>query len=92
MYTGSFLTLGDRCFNLERLFNVREGLIDDSLPDRLTKIPQESDDPKSVVPLDAMLKTYYKVRGWDASGVPKKRTIKNLGIKNASRLQAMQAG
>jgi aldehyde:ferredoxin oxidoreductase len=90
MYTGSFLNFGDRCYNLERLFNMREGLTgkDDSLPARLTDTPQDPDDPKTVVPLSKMLKTYYKVRGWDASGVPKKRTIKRLGIENAPDIQA----
>ncbi|MDR0877373.1 MAG: aldehyde ferredoxin oxidoreductase family protein [Treponema sp.] len=42
MYTGSFLRLGERSYNLERLFNQREGLsgADDSLPGRLTETPQ----------------------------------------------------
>jgi len=92
MYTGSFMALGERSFNLERLFNLREGLsvADDSLPDRLTKIPQplrgregqgEKPGPENhVVPLEKMLKQYYKVRGWDAAGVPTKRTLKRLKI------------
>jgi aldehyde:ferredoxin oxidoreductase len=88
IYTGSFLTLGERSFNLERLFNLREGLTsaDDSLPDRLTKTPQPSrggvSNPKHVVPLEKMLKQYYKVRGWDANGVPKKGVLKRLKIEN----------
>jgi aldehyde:ferredoxin oxidoreductase len=92
MYTGSFLRLGERSYNLERLFNLREGLTsaDDSLPDRLTKTPQparktHSDAMKGaaggVVPLEKMLKKYYKVRGWDAAGVPTKRTLKRLKIE-----------
>jgi len=95
MYTGSFLRLGERSYNLERLFNLREGLTaaDDSLPDRLTKTPQPARppaglpaqdvtaNPKHVVPLEKMLKQYYKVRGWDAQGVPKIRTLKRLKIE-----------
>jgi len=87
-YTGHFLRLGERSFNLERLFNLREGLTaaDDSLPNRLTKTPQPSRagavNPKHVVPLEKMLKKYYKVRGWDAQGVPKKRKLKQLKIIN----------
>jgi len=89
MYTGSFIRLGERSFNLERLFNLREGLTaaDDSLPDRLTKTPQPAvngegaANPKHVVPLEKMLKQYYKVRGWDAQGVPTKRTLKRLKIE-----------
>jgi aldehyde:ferredoxin oxidoreductase len=87
MYTGSFLILGERSFNLERLFNLREGLsaADDSLPERLTKTPQPARDGASnadhVVPLEKMLKRYYKVRGWDTAGVPKKQTLKRLKIE-----------
>ncbi|MCL2179527.1 MAG: aldehyde ferredoxin oxidoreductase family protein [Treponema sp.] len=87
MYTGSFLRLGERSFNLERLFNLREGLTadNDSLPDRLTKTPQPqrdgSENQKHIVPLDVMLKNYYKVRGWDKNGVPTKKTLKKLKIE-----------
>jgi len=87
VYTGSFLSIGERSFNLERLFNLREGLTsaDDSLPDRLTKTPQPARDgtanPKHIVPLEKMLKRYYQVRGWDANGVPKKSTLKRLKIE-----------
>ena len=83
MYTGSFIRLGERSFNLERLYNLREGLTDedDSLPDRLTKTPQIEGKEDTVVPLDIMLPQYYKVRGWDEDGVPKEETIKRLGIE-----------
>jgi aldehyde:ferredoxin oxidoreductase len=87
MYTGSFLTLGERSYNLERLFNLREGLgaADDSLPERLTKTPQPARDgtvnAKYVVPLEKMLKQYYKVRGWSMAGLPEKQTLKRLGIE-----------
>jgi len=90
MYTGDFLILGERAYNLERLFNLREGLTaaDDSLPDRLTKTPQpkrnsnEEAHPKHVVPLEKMLKKYYSARGWDKNGIPGKRKLKKLGINN----------
>ncbi|HHV38593.1 MAG TPA: aldehyde ferredoxin oxidoreductase family protein [Tepidimicrobium sp.] len=83
MYTGSFIILGERSFNLERLYNLREGLAakDDSLPDRLTKTPQIEGEMDTVVPLDTMLPQYYKVRGWDENGVPREKTIKRLGIE-----------
>jgi aldehyde:ferredoxin oxidoreductase len=89
MYTGDFLRLGERGYNLERLFNLREGLTraDDSLPARLTETPQPaSNDEKAagpVVPLEQMLKQYYKVRGWDAKGVPTAKKLKQLKIKGA---------
>ena len=82
MYTGPFVILGERGFNLERMYNLREGLTkaDDSLPDRLTKVPQDPNNPKTVVPLDKMLPKYYRIRGWDANGVPTARTLKRLRI------------
>ncbi len=82
MYTGDFIKLGERTFNIERLYNLREGLTgeDDSLPDRLTKTPQVEGQEDTVVPLDLMLPQYYKVRGWDEKGVPRKKTIEKLGI------------
>ncbi|MEN6419880.1 MAG: aldehyde ferredoxin oxidoreductase C-terminal domain-containing protein, partial [Clostridiaceae bacterium] len=81
-YMGSFVKLGERGFNLERMYSLREGLTgkDDSLPDRLTKVPQDPNNPKTVVRLDKMLPVYYRVRGWDQNGAPKKRTLRRLGI------------
>ena len=82
MYTGSFIKLGERSYNLERLFSQREGLgsRDDSLPDRLTKTPQIQGRSDTVVPLSKMLPLYYKVRGWGKNGIPSKRKLKSLGI------------
>ncbi|MCL2563724.1 MAG: aldehyde ferredoxin oxidoreductase family protein [Oscillospiraceae bacterium] len=83
MTAGKFLQIGERGFNIERMFNLREGLtaVDDALPTRLTDVPQEADVPESVVPLAAMLPRYYKVRGWDKNGVPKPRKLKQLGVR-----------
>ena len=83
MYTGQFVRLGERSFNLERLFSLREGLTaaDDTLPDRMTKTPQVKGRADTVVPLDVMLPKYYKTRGWDKNGVPKPRTLRKLGIE-----------
>ncbi|MEF9918316.1 MAG: aldehyde ferredoxin oxidoreductase family protein [Eubacterium sp.] len=82
MTSGKFLQIGERGFTIERLFNLREGLtaLDDTLPDRLTKTPQDPDQKNTCVDLETMLPVYYKVRGWHANGVPKKATLKRLGI------------
>lgn len=82
-YTGSFVRLGERGYNMERLYNLREGLTkkDDSLPDRLTKTPQDPNNPKTIVNLDKMLPVYYRVRGWNPDGQPTKRTLRKLGIR-----------
>ena len=83
MNTGRFVKLGERSFNLERLFSLREGLTaaDDSLPDRLTKVPQDKNNPKTVVPLEKMMKTYYATRGWSQKGVPTSKTLKRLDVE-----------
>ena len=83
MYTGEFIKLGERSYNLERLFNYREGLrgTDDSLPSRLTKTPQIPGKPETVVPLEKMLPLYYKVRGWAKDGKPTLKKLKKLGIE-----------
>ena len=82
MTIGKFFTVGERSYNVERLYNLREGLTaaDDALPGRLTKTPQDPDRPDTVVPLDKMLPVYYKVRGWDSHGVPTAKRLKHLGI------------
>ncbi len=77
---GAFLAAGNRVYNLERLFNVREGLVEDTLPKRLTDEPQDPDDPKTKVPLSEMLPKYYKARGWDERGIPTPKTLKFLGL------------
>jgi aldehyde:ferredoxin oxidoreductase len=77
---GEFSALGNRVYNLERMFNVREGLIENTLPDRLTKTPQAENNPATRVPLADMLPNYYSVRGWDKRGAPKKSTLKFLDL------------
>jgi len=87
MFTGQFLDLGERSYNLERLFNLREGLTakDDSLPRRLTKELQDPKDPRTAVPLEKMLPVYYKTRGWDKEGRPKRWKLLRLGIEEGRR-------
>lgn len=82
MTTGQFLEIGERGYNVERLFNLREGLTKekDTLPRRLTDELQDPDDPDSRVDIAAMLPVYYKVRGWDENGVPTEKTMKRLGL------------
>jgi aldehyde:ferredoxin oxidoreductase len=78
-----FLKIGERIYNLERLFNYREGLSkkDDSLPPRFSKPLPDGNSRNRVVMLDTMLPEYYKLRGWDESGKPTKSRLKTLGIE-----------
>lgn len=82
MTVGRLKDIGERGFNLERLLNIRMGLTgaDDTLPKRLTDEPQVEGDLRTRVPITKMMKHYYRIRGWDASGVPTARKRKRLGL------------
>jgi len=80
--------LGERVYNLGKLFNVREGLSskDDYLPPRIMKEPLErgkaSGQRISSEAFNQMLSEYYKLRGWDEEGIPKEETLKKLEIED----------
>jgi aldehyde:ferredoxin oxidoreductase len=77
------LTCGERTWNLERQFNLAAGLTaaDDTLPKRLLEVPAPGGAAEGkVCQLDVMLPEYYEVRGWTKDGVPKKETLKRLGL------------
>jgi aldehyde:ferredoxin oxidoreductase len=77
------LAAGDRCFNVERMFNLAEGYssADDTLPKRLLEDPMPEGPTKGYVhPLKEMLPKYYEVRGWDAQGIPTEEKKKALGL------------
>ncbi len=78
-----FFQAGDRIHVLERHMNCREGISrkDDTLPDRFLKEGREEDLHKRTVPLEKMLDKYYKLRGYDANGIPTVDTLKKLGIQ-----------
>jgi aldehyde:ferredoxin oxidoreductase len=78
-----FVWAGERAWNLERLWNLKAGLTakDDTLPERLLKVPHKSGPAKGViVHLDQMLPRYYEVRGWDPQGVPSRDKLAELGL------------
>ena len=76
-------TMGERIWNLERLFNNAAGFTakDDDLPPRLKTEPAKTGPAKGKVnEIDKMRPEYYKVRGWDEKGVPTRETLKRLGL------------
>jgi aldehyde:ferredoxin oxidoreductase len=77
-----FLQIGDRIWNLERLFNIREGFTsnDDCLPPRFSTPLPEGGSRNRVSHLAEMLPEYYKCRGWDAKGQPTKAHLKILNL------------
>ena len=81
MTLGDFVEIGERAFNMERLYNLREGLSerDDTLPQRMLEEPT-FDGHDAGVPLEKMLPAYYKLRGWDEHGVPTPETLERLSI------------
>ncbi len=83
---GRLKTIGERGYNLERIFNIRMGLnsSQDSLPKRLTDEPQSPNNNKAVVPLEKLKVKYYKSRGWSENGIPTKSTLKKLGLEGES--------
>ena len=78
--------VGERVINLERLFNVREGVRrkDDVLPWRVMHEPILAGPSAGMYcpteELSAMLDRYYAVRGWDTDGVPTKARLSALGL------------
>jgi aldehyde:ferredoxin oxidoreductase len=77
------LRIAERINNLERLFNIREGLTrkDDTLPRRLLKEPMPTGPSQgNTVPLDQMLDEYYELMGWDSDGVPTAKRMQELGL------------
>jgi aldehyde:ferredoxin oxidoreductase len=83
--TGDLIKAGERVWNLEKLYNLREGFTrkDDTLPPRLLN-EAAADGPSQgwVVQLEPMLKEYYRGRGWDEDGVPRKQKLEELGLSN----------
>ncbi|HHW56011.1 MAG TPA: aldehyde ferredoxin oxidoreductase family protein [Firmicutes bacterium] len=78
------LQIGERIWNLERLFNLRAGFTkaDDTLPPRLMEEPLPSGPAKGKVnELEVMLKEYYQVRGWNEEGVPTEEKMAELSLR-----------
>ncbi|WP_155475516.1 aldehyde ferredoxin oxidoreductase family protein [Heliobacterium mobile] len=80
----AILELGERIWNLEKLFNLKAGFskADDTLPKRLLEEPLPDGPAKGkVVELEPMLEEYYALRGWNADGIPTAEKTKALTIE-----------
>ena len=77
---------GERIINLERAFNVREGMGrgNDSLPKRLLTEPLQTrgapGEGQIVRHQDEFLDKYYELRGWSREGVPDPKKLEELGL------------
>jgi aldehyde:ferredoxin oxidoreductase len=78
----SLLVLGERIWNLERLFNQKEGFSanDDVLPPRFSTPLPEGGSRNRIVHLKPMLSEYYRLRGWNSKGQPSKERLAHLDI------------
>jgi len=84
-----FMRLGERIWNLERLYNMAAGLdgAEDRLPDICFEVPD--DFPEDAKPLtredfDTLLDDYYTARGWDGQGRPTPERLALLGLAGES--------
>ena len=80
---GEFLKIGERIWNLQRLFNLRAGFTgeDDTLPPwLLTERLREGATAGKVWRREPLLDEYYAVRGWDREGRPTPEKLQELGI------------
>ena len=78
------MVIGERIWNLERLFNNREGFSrkDDTMPERfINEALSEGASAGHKYPLEEMLDEYYRERSWDANGVPTKALLAKLGLQ-----------
>jgi aldehyde:ferredoxin oxidoreductase len=88
-----FKMIGERIFNLEKLFNIREGLTkdDDKLPDRFQEEQLPEGPAKShTVEIDKILQEYYYIRGWDELGIPSNRKLEELSIEPLTKSARLQ--
>jgi aldehyde:ferredoxin oxidoreductase len=94
MHWDTLNTIADRIFNLTRAFWIREygnewSSSMDVPPARWFEEPTTKGPLKGSkldrVKYDTMLQLYYKHRGWDERGIPKKTTLEKLGLENAGK-------
>jgi len=83
---------GERILTLERIFNIREGMVreDDTLPTRMFKeaIPDGPSRGLAITKeeFETMLKEYYELHGWDPlTGIPRRETLEELSIAGLSK-------
>ena len=78
--------VGERVWNLDRAFNVRDGFDrrHDTLPKRVQTEPlhtrEAGGEGEMVRKLDAFLDEYYRLRGWTTIGIPTREKLKELGL------------
>jgi len=81
--------VGEKVYNLERCFNIRDGFSrkDDTLPKRMYTEPLIGGirDGEIIRKPDVIIDEYYGARGWDKNGIPTKATLKRLGLEEVDK-------
>jgi aldehyde:ferredoxin oxidoreductase len=80
------LSIGERVWNTERLFNMKAGFdgSDDVLPKRFTEEPlSDGEDEGQISRVNEMLPEYYSLRGWSGEGKPLQEILKTLGLEDS---------
>jgi aldehyde:ferredoxin oxidoreductase len=92
---GWWNAVGERVYNLERAFNVRQGLRkqdDLRVPPRyLTPMPAGPGKGRLIEmeTLTALIEDYYKARGWDVeTGIPTREKLTELGLGSVAQAVA----
>jgi aldehyde:ferredoxin oxidoreductase len=87
-YTEQELQLiGERIFNLERAILLREGAGEINLPGHLFKHTQRftGSPPLDKEKFNYLLTVYFKMRGWDLKGVPRRDKLMQLGLTEVTK-------
>lgn len=83
MEISEYMKVGERLFNLKRLYNCRLGASrkDDFLPYRLMTLNRTGEDlTNQLPPMGKLLSDYYAYRGWSEEGIPKPEKLEDLGL------------
>jgi aldehyde:ferredoxin oxidoreductase len=86
-----FDLLGERIWNVTRLFNLREGMdrAQERLPKRFVEEPLPSGPHQghriTREDMNFLLREYYRVRGWDVQGRPTPETLERLCVENGEK-------
>jgi aldehyde:ferredoxin oxidoreductase len=78
--------IGERIWNLGRLFNLREGVEPDDIPQKLYAEEGAHTTGASAgraigtETFKQALQEFYQIRGWDQSGVPSEAKLAEIGV------------
>jgi aldehyde:ferredoxin oxidoreductase len=78
-----FMKIGERVFNLKRIYNTRLGASrkDDFLPPRFLTLKRTGEGlTNQLPPMGQLLSDYYAYRGWTEDGIPQPGKLEKLGL------------